>query len=90
MTRDLADVRLFRRRIVNPYTTSRWYDRKHDGTKDTLWQLQCKNEKCNEFFDYFGRLSTMTTSAALTAENPQNTSFPILRATTLRNKPAGR
>jgi hypothetical protein len=28
--------------------------------KDTLWQLQCKNEKCNEFFDYFGRLSSNT------------------------------
>jgi len=22
---------------------------------DSLWMLHCKNDKCNEFFDYFGR-----------------------------------
>jgi hypothetical protein len=27
--------------------------------KDSLWRLQCKNEKCTEFFDYFGRLSSL-------------------------------
>jgi hypothetical protein len=29
-------------------------------TKDTLWKLQCKNEKCDEFFDYFGQLTSTT------------------------------
>jgi hypothetical protein len=24
--------------------------------EDRLWKLHCKNEKCMEFFDYFGRL----------------------------------
>jgi hypothetical protein len=24
--------------------------------EDRLWMLHCKNEKCKEFFDYFGRL----------------------------------
>jgi len=23
---------------------------------DRLWKLRCKNEKCKQFFDYFGRL----------------------------------
>jgi hypothetical protein len=23
---------------------------------DKLWQLQCKNSKCEELFDYFGQL----------------------------------
>ena len=27
---------------------------------DSLWMLQCKNEKCNEFFDYCGRVSSVT------------------------------
>ena len=27
---------------------------------DSLWRLRCKNEKCKEFFDYFGRLSSVT------------------------------
>jgi hypothetical protein len=26
---------------------------------DTLRKLHCKNGKCNEFFDYFGRLNSM-------------------------------
>jgi hypothetical protein len=26
----------------------------------SLWMLQCKNAKCGEFFDYFGRLSALT------------------------------
>jgi hypothetical protein len=25
-------------------------------SQDSLWLLRCKNEKCGEFFDYFGRL----------------------------------
>jgi hypothetical protein len=25
----------------------------------SLWMLQCKNEKCEMFFDYFGRLSAL-------------------------------
>ena len=25
-------------------------------SQDKLWLLHCKNDKCNEFFDYFGRL----------------------------------
>ena len=24
--------------------------------RDSLWLLHCKNDKCNEVFDYFGRL----------------------------------
>jgi hypothetical protein len=24
-----------------------------------LWKLQCKNEKCKTFFDYYGRLGSM-------------------------------
>ena len=27
-------------------------------SKDSLWMLHCKNEKCGRFFDYFGRLDT--------------------------------
>ena len=26
--------------------------------KNNLWMLECKNEKCKTFFDYFGRLSS--------------------------------
>jgi hypothetical protein len=29
-------------------------------SEDKLWTLHCKNEKCNEFFDYFGRLRSGT------------------------------
>jgi hypothetical protein len=25
----------------------------------SLWKLQCKNEKCNRFFDYYGRSGSM-------------------------------
>jgi hypothetical protein len=28
--------------------------------KDSLWMLQCKNTKCSEFFDYFGRVNSVT------------------------------
>jgi hypothetical protein len=24
--------------------------------KDRVWKLRCNNEKCKNFFDYFGRL----------------------------------
>jgi hypothetical protein len=27
-------------------------------SEDRIWKLQCKNEKCKRFFDYFGRLSS--------------------------------
>jgi hypothetical protein len=27
-------------------------------SKDSLWTLHCKNDKCGRFFDYFGRLDT--------------------------------
>jgi len=27
---------------------------------DNLWTLQCKNGRCEKFFDYFGRLSSVT------------------------------
>ena len=30
------------------------------GLRDSLWMLHCKNEKCSEFFDYFGRVSSLT------------------------------
>jgi len=25
------------------------------GVNDSLWKLQCKDERCKRFFDYFGR-----------------------------------
>jgi len=28
--------------------------------KNSLWMLQCKNTKCSEFFDYFGRVNSVT------------------------------
>ena len=28
--------------------------------QDSLWQLHCKNDKCDELFDYFGRLRSST------------------------------
>jgi len=34
-----------------------------NDTIDSLWMLQCKNAKCNELFDYFGRLSFVTSIA---------------------------
>ena len=27
---------------------------------DGVWMLHCKNEKCNEFFDYFGPVTAFT------------------------------
>jgi len=29
-------------------------------SQDSLWMLHCKNDKCEEFFDYFGRLRSIT------------------------------
>ena len=30
------------------------------GVNDRVWMLHCKNEKCNEFFDYFGPVAAFT------------------------------